>query len=97
MVGRQLRTMAALVGTATVAGLAWSITVGTAAAGASTRIRSGSLHAQLVSHVSTGANALSPGGTVRGSDVMAVIVGAMAVFALAFLIVTFIRRRVTIA
>jgi hypothetical protein len=88
--------MAALVGTATAAGLAWSITVGTAA-GASTRIRSGSLHAQLVSHVSTGANALSPGLAGGGSDVMAVVVGAMAVSALAFLIVTFIRRRVTIA
>ena len=97
MVGRRLRAMAALVGTATVAALAWSITLGTAAAGASTRIRSGSLHAQLVNHVSTGANALPSGLSVKGSDVMAVIVGAMAVFALAFLIVTFIRRRVTIA
>ncbi len=97
MVGRQrLRTVAALVGTATVAGLAWSITVAAAAAGASTRIRSGSLHAQLVSHVSTSANPLSPGLTV-GSGVMAVIVGAMAVFALAFLIATFIRRRVSVA
>ncbi len=63
------------------------------AASAATRLRSGSLHAQLVSRV-------TPAGTTSsshllGSGVMAGIVGSLAVLALAFLVVTLIRRRVT--
>ena len=54
-----------------------------------------------MSHVSAGAgagaNALSSGLALKGSAVMAAIVGVLALCALAFLIVTFIRRRVTAA
>jgi hypothetical protein len=91
---RQLRVWAALMGAALVT---WSVTAGSAVASASTRLRSGTIHAQLVSHVSTGGNAVSSGLTIKGSSVMAGVVAALAVFALAFLIVTFIRRRVTVA
>ena len=86
MLVRQLRVWAALLGAANV----WSVTAGPAVASASTRLRSGTIHAQLVSHVSPGANGLA----IKGSSVMAGVVAALAVFALAFLIVTFIRRRV---
>jgi hypothetical protein len=78
-----------------------TVAAGSAVASASTRLRSGALHAPLVSHVATGAgggaNALSPGLALKGSAVMAAIVGVLAPCALAFLIVTFIRRRVTTA
>jgi hypothetical protein len=78
--------------------LIWSVTAGSAVASASTRLRSGAVHAQLVSHVAAGTNAVSSAGlTIKGSGVMAGVVGALAVFALAFLIVTFIRRRITTA
>ncbi len=105
VVERQLQRMAALVVSATLAALTWSVTGGVAVAGAgagaststSTRLRSGSLHAQLVSHVSSGANALSPSAALEGSDVMAAIVATLAVLAVVFLIVTFIRRRITTA
>jgi len=72
--------------------LAWSVTVGAAAASAA-RLRSGTLHAQLVSHVTPSGTTSSP--HLFGSGVMAAIVGALAVLALAFLVVTLIRRRVT--
>jgi hypothetical protein len=93
------RARVALVGTATLAAMIWTMTAGCAVASASTRLRSGALHAQLVSHVSSGAgaNALSSGLTLKGSAVMAGIVGALALCALAFLVVTLIRRRVTAA
>jgi hypothetical protein len=89
--------MAAAAGTATLAALTWSVTAGTAVAGAATRVRSGTLHAQLVSHVSTAANPVSTGLPLKGSNVIAEIVGVMAVLAVAFLVVTFIRRRITSA
>jgi hypothetical protein len=90
------RIRAALLGTATLVAV---LTAAPAVASAATRLRSGTLHAQLVSHVSvgTGANAVSSGLTLKASAVMSVIVGVLALCALAFLIVTFIRRRVTAA
>jgi hypothetical protein len=90
------RIRVALLGTAT---LLTVVIAAPAVASASTRLRSGTLHAQLVSHVSvgSGANAVSSGLTLKGSAVMAIIVGVMALCALTFLIVTFIRRRVTAA
>ena len=97
MVVRRFLVLAARVVTATLAGLTWSVAAGTAVAGADTRLRSGSVHAQLVSRVSSGAHALSPSLALTGSDVIAAIVGILAVLALAFLIVTFIRRRITTA
>jgi hypothetical protein len=96
MVGR-LQLWAATVGSAALAAMVWSVTAGSAAASASTRLRSGAVHAQLASHVTGGANAVSSSLTLKGSAVMAAIVGALAVFALTFLVVTFIRRRVTVA
>jgi CHASE2 domain-containing sensor protein len=93
------RMRAALVGTTTLITVIWTIGAGSGVASASTRLRSGTLHAQLASHVSTGAgaNTLSSGLALKGSAVIAAIVGVLAVCALAFLIVTFIRRRVTVA
>jgi hypothetical protein len=101
MVMAMARIRVAVVGTTTLAALIWTLTAGCAVASASTRLRSGTLHAQLVSHVSggagTGANAVSSGLALRGSAVMAAIVGVLALCAFAFLVVTLIRRRVTVA
>jgi hypothetical protein len=97
VIERQVRVIAALVGVATLGAAAWLLTAGAAVASASTRLRSGNLHAQLVSHVSPGASAVSSGLGLKGSDVMAAVVATMAVLAVAFLIVTFIRRRITAA
>jgi len=97
MVVRRFLVLAAGVVTMTLAPLTWLVAAGTAVAGADTRLRSGSVHAQLVSHLSSGAHTLSPSLALKGSDVMAAIVGILAVLALAFLIVTFIRRRITTA
>jgi hypothetical protein len=93
------RMRAALVGTTTLAAVIVMVTASSAVASASTRLRSGNLHAQLVSHVSasTGANALSSGLPLKGSAVMAAIVGVLALCAFAFLVVTLIRRRVTVS
>ena len=93
------RARLALVGTATSAAIIWILTAGSAVASASTRLRSGILHTQLVSHVSagTGANAVSSGLTLKGSSVIAAIVAVLALLAFAFLLVTLIRRRVSAA
>ncbi len=91
MVGH-FRMWAAMVGAATVGFLTWS---GCGVASASTRSRSGAVHAPLASHVTGGASALSSGLALRGSGIMAAVVGALAVSSLAFLVVTFIRRRIT--
>jgi hypothetical protein len=93
---RKLRVLAAMVGVATAGTFALSVVVGSTLASASTRLRSGSLHAQLVSHVSPVGNT-APSGLIVGSNVIAGIVGTLAILAFAFLVVTFIRRRVTIA
>jgi hypothetical protein len=89
---RQLRV---LLGAATLGAFLWSITAGSAVASATTRLRSGTLHAQLVSHVSAGANAVPAGISLKGTGVMAGVVGVLALCALAFLVVTLIRRRIT--
>jgi hypothetical protein len=93
---RQLRflALAAMVGVATVGAFLWSVTAGSAVASASTRLRSGTVHAQLASHVS---HAVPAGLQIEGSGVMAAIVGVLAVSSVAFLIVTFVRRRITVA
>ncbi len=89
--------LAAMVAAAAVGALVWSVTAGSALASATTRLRSGTLHAQLVSHVAAGANTVPTRVPLTGSGVMAAMVGALALFALAFLVVTLIRRRVTAA
>jgi hypothetical protein len=80
VIERQVRVIAAVLGMVTLGATAWSVTAGAAVASATTRLRSGNFHAQLVSHV------------LKGSDVMAAIVGIMAAPAVAF-----IRRRITAA
>jgi hypothetical protein len=93
-----IRALAAMMGTAILGSVTWLVTAGASVASAGTRLRSGTLHAQLVSHVASGtsgSNGVASGLTLRGSGVMAAVVAALAVFALAFLVVTFIRRRVT--
>jgi hypothetical protein len=95
VIERRVRVIAAMVGLVTFGAAAWAVTAGAAVASAATRLRSGSLHAQLVSHVSPGANSVPSGLVLKGTDVMAAVVAIMAVLAVAFLIVTFIRRRVT--
>jgi hypothetical protein len=95
-----IRALAAMMGAAALASAAWLVTAGASVASASTRLRSGTLHAQLVSHVASGtsgANSVTSGLALKGSGVMAGLVAALAVFALAFLVVTFIRRRVSTA
>ena len=92
---RQLRVRAAMVGVAAATTWTWTVALCSAAASASTRLRSGSLHAQLASRV-TPAGGTTPAGLLAGSDVMAGVVGALAVLSLAYLIVTFIRRRATL-
>ena len=91
---RHFRFLAAAVGVAATGTLAWSVALGAAAASAASRLRSGSLHAQLVSHVAPAGNT-SSSHLLVGSGVMAGIVGSLAVLALAFLVVTLIRRRIT--
>jgi hypothetical protein len=86
------RVWAGMVGVATVAVLTWA---GGSVASASTRTRSGVVHAQLASHVTGSAGTLSSGLAVRGSGIMAAVVAVLAVSSLAFLVVTFIRRRIT--
>jgi hypothetical protein len=99
VIERQLRVLAATAAlvVATLGVLAWSLTAGSAVAAATTRLRSGAFHTQLVSHVSPSANTVSSGLALHGTDVMAAVVGVMAILSVAFLIVTFIRRRVTAA
>jgi len=74
--------------------VAWAVALGTATAAAS-KVGSGG-PTQLVSRVTPGAKGTLSGQAVNGADVMAAVVGAMAVLALTFLIVTFIRRRVSV-
>lgn len=78
--------------------MAWVTTAGTAVASASTRYRSGTIHAQVLDS----STRFTPNGTARasvltGSDVMAGFVALMAVVAVLFLVVTLIRRRARLA
>jgi hypothetical protein len=93
---RQLGVLAAMVAVTAAGTSAWSLMAGCAIASAATRARSGSRHAQLVSHITPGRSTASSG-LRTGSDIMGGVVGALAVLALAYLIVTFIRHRVTLA
>ena len=77
--------------------LVWLATAGTAVASASTRLRSGAVRAQLVSHVSSAGASSGSGIVPNGANAMAAVVGLMALLALVFLVVTFIRRRISAA
>ena len=92
---QRLRNTTAVVGLATSMALTWILTEGASLASATTRYRSGAVRTQLASHLSQGVGAPAPGGLVStGATVMAGIVALLAVAALAFMVVTFIRRRV---
>jgi hypothetical protein len=83
---------------ASTCALVWVATAGMEVAGAATRLRSGSVRAQLLdssARVAPNGNA-APGLHLAGPDVMAAFVGLMAVVAMFFLVVTFVRRRTTI-
>ncbi len=93
---RQQRGLAALIGVLASAVCMASMVflgLGATAAGASTRLRSGSVHAQSAGRASPGAASLVP----AGAHVMAGVVAVLAVLAVAYLVVTFIRRRVSVA
>ncbi len=94
----QLLRFATVVSVASTCAVAWVMTVGSGIAGAA-RTRSGAVHAQLVAstnHVSPTGNT-SSGLGLTGPTVMFSVVALMAVLALAFLVVTFIRRRTSLA
>jgi hypothetical protein len=94
---RQVRLLASAIGLAVVGGsvLALALVFGTSAASATTRLRSGSLHAHLTSRGPAGA---APSDlALAGANVTAAVVGTLAVLSLAFIIVTLIRRRITTA
>jgi hypothetical protein len=90
-----------MVGLVTVGVLGWIATAGASLASAATTSRLsahtiGAARVQLANHltsVSTGASEQA----VNGADIMAGIVGALAFLALAFVIMTFVRRRVVVA
>ena len=100
MVGMQhLQKLAMALSLAITCVVAWSVTVGTGVAAAATRTRSGALHTMLFDATAR----VTPNGAsssrlhLTGPDVMASFVGLMAVVAFLFLVVTFIRRRVTVS
>jgi hypothetical protein len=95
---QHLRKFSFVVGLATAVAMTMAITAGTTVASAATRYRSGSVRDQLVdsTHLASG-GAASGGLGLTGPDVMASVVGLMALFAMVFLVVTFIRRRATFA
>jgi hypothetical protein len=79
-----------MIGLAASASLALVGLVGTAAS-AAPHVRATVLHAQLANHLSSTSTA-SSGAVLTNSDIMATVVGLLAVLALAFMVVTFIRR-----
>ncbi len=94
---RSLRTLASRVAPALTGAcaLALALVAGTSCASASTRLRSGGLHDQLASHVTTGRTGVPSDLALTGANITAAVVGALALLSLAFLIVTLIRRRIT--
>ena len=96
---QHLRKLAMTVSLATTSAIVWVVTAGTGVADAGTRLRSGALHAHLLDSATRIApnGATSSGLGLTGPDVMASLVGLMAVLSLGFLVVTFIRRRTRLA
>ncbi len=95
---RHLRKFSVIFALATTGAMTLAITAGTTAAGAATRFRSGGVRTQLVDTTHAAGNGAAAGTLgLTGPDVMASVVGLMAVLAMVFLVVTFLRRRVTLA
>jgi hypothetical protein len=83
---------------ATTCAVAWVVVAGTGVADATTRLRSGAVHARLLDETSRiAANGAASGRHVTAPDVMASFVALMAVVAMLFLVVTLIRRRSSVA
>ncbi len=98
-IGLVLKVGLAVTGTcalALVAG-AWSAAsvASVGATSTSSRLRSGTLHAQFASHMATGRTAVPSGLALTGANITATVVGTLALLSLAFVVVTLIRRRST--
>ena len=93
-VQRHFQRLVFTVVSVSTAAAAWVLIGGAGVADAATRLRSGSrAHLESTTRIaSSGVSA--PGLHLTGPDVMAAVVGSMAVLAFVFLVVTFIRRRV---
>jgi hypothetical protein len=81
---------ATLIGLAASASLTLVGLVATAAS-AAPHVCATVLHAQLTNHLSSASTA-SSGAVLTNSNIMAAVVGLLALLALAFMVVTFIRR-----
>ena len=92
-----LRKIVVSLGIASTCAMTLALVAGTSVAGATTRYRSGSVRNQLAStaHLSTSGTTSGPLG-LTGPTVMASVVGLMALLAVGFIVVTLIRRRVTL-
>jgi hypothetical protein len=87
---RRCRGIVFLIPVSTALAAACAALVAASPASATSRLGSRTLHTQLVSHVSA-----SNGLVLGAADVMSALVAVLATLAFAFLVVTFIRRRVT--
>jgi hypothetical protein len=94
---QHLRKFSVVFGLAAAGAMTLAITAGTTAAGAATRFRSGGARAQLVDATHATANGSAGALGLTGPNVMAAVVGLMAVLAMVFLVVTLVRRRVTLS
>jgi hypothetical protein len=75
--------------------LSLALVAGSASASGTTWLRSGSLHTQLASHVTTGQTAVPPELSLTAVNITATVVGTLALLSLAFVVVTLIGRRIT--
>lgn len=92
---RQFQKLALAVFSVTTGAVALVLISGAGAADAAARLRSGTRAHLLDSTTRIAPNSAgSPGLHLTGPNVMASVVGLMAVLAFAFVVVTFIRRRV---
>jgi hypothetical protein len=92
---RWLRILASTIGPGLVVACALAVSTGPVGASATTRLRSGHLHAQFAGHLAPASSPVTAGLSLTGANVTATIVGALALLALAFVVVTLIRRRIT--
>lgn len=98
-VQRQVRKVAVTLSYASICALAWAVTGGMEVASAATRSRSGGVRALLLDSSTRVApnGTAAPGLHLASAYVMAAFVGLMAVVAMLFLVVTFVRRRSNIS
>jgi hypothetical protein len=95
---RQCRNVTAAISLVAVAVVAYLVTAGADVVGATRPARRGLTHARLVGRFApNGASGPVPGLGSSGSEVIAAFVATLAVLSLAYLIVTFVRRKTTSA